>query len=101
MFANAAIIDGLGILLSRRSGSGLFAGHVLERYLPLQSTTSEHPAGATEEDIHALVDKVGEIVTECRGESEKKNDSRKLTRRSSQTLLIIILFQRGFSKAEV
>ena len=41
-------------------------------YSPLQSTTPGHSVGATEDDIDTLVDKVGEIVIVCRGESEKR-----------------------------
>ena len=89
-------IGGFGILINRRSVSGLFfAGHVSKGYLPLQSTTPEHSVGATEDDIDALVDKVGEIVIVCWEEAEEKNktdESRKSPRRSSHTLLITILF---------
>ena len=44
----------------------------LKRCLPLQSGTSEHSGGATEADIDALVDKLGEIVIVLRGESGKR-----------------------------
>lgn len=37
---------------------------------PLQSGTSEHSGGATEADIDALVDKLGEIVIALRGECD-------------------------------
>ena len=56
----------------------------------MQSTTPGHSVGATEDDIDALVDKLGEIVIVCRGESEKRIKVRNqldahLTRSLSQT----------------
>ena len=43
----------------------------MKRHLPLLSTPLGHSVEATEDNIDALVDKLGEIVIVCRGESEK------------------------------